>query len=200
MVQWLLGMDDSGPREIWVEGEKFNPPTIDAPQNCAWANRQCSNPAVSWRYANGATIAMSGTPLAAEGARGKPAAGSAPFGAIVYGEKGVATVDRGKFSSDPPELAKEAIANVKHGEEHVENWLACVKSRRAPNADIEIGHRSATVCHLGNIARWLNRKLHWDPVGERFLGDAEAGADPIVPAASRMNCPRPFDAPPAASS
>lgn len=54
------------------------------------------------------------------------------------------------------------------------NWLACIKSRQRPNADIEIGHRSATVCHLGNIARWTNRKLRWDPIQEHFLADAEA--------------------------
>lgn len=47
-------------------------------------------------------------------------------------------------------------------------------SRKRPNADVEIGHRSATVCHLGNIARWVGRKLQWDPVKERFVGDDEA--------------------------
>jgi myo-inositol 2-dehydrogenase / D-chiro-inositol 1-dehydrogenase len=35
-------------------------------------------------------------------------------------------------------------------------------------------HRSITVCHLGNIARWLNRRLRWDPVKEIFPGDEEA--------------------------
>ena len=40
--------------------------------------------------------------------------------------------------------------------------------------DAEIGHRTATVCHLGNIARWTGRKLYWDPVAERFVGDADA--------------------------
>ena len=66
--------------------------------------------------------------------------------------------------------------NVKNRENHVENWLTCIKSRMAPNADVELGHRSATVCHLGNIARWTNRKLRWDPASERFLEDAEADA------------------------
>ena len=59
-------------------------------------------------------------------------------------------------------------------ESHVENWIDCMKSREKPAADIEIGHRSATVCHLGNIARWTNRKLRWDPVKEIFPDDAEA--------------------------
>jgi hypothetical protein len=39
---------------------------------------------------------------------------------------------------------------------------------------VEIGHRSATVCHLGNIARLTGRKLRWDPVEEKFIGDADA--------------------------
>jgi hypothetical protein len=39
---------------------------------------------------------------------------------------------------------------------------------------VEIGHRSATVCHLGNIARWTGRKLRWDPVKEKFVGDKDA--------------------------
>ena len=41
-------------------------------------------------------------------------------------------------------------------------------------ADVEIGHRSTTVCHLGNIARWLGRRLRWDPEKEVFSGDDEA--------------------------
>ena len=36
-----------------------------------------------------------------------------------------------------------------------------------------------TVCHLGNIAYWLNRPLKWDPVKEDFIGDPEAGRRPL---------------------
>ena len=54
------------------------------------------------------------------------------------------------------------------------NWIDCIKSRKRCVADVETGHRSATVCHLGNIARWLGRKLTWDPAKEMFLGDDEA--------------------------
>jgi hypothetical protein len=43
-----------------------------------------------------------------------------------------------------------------------------------PLADVEIGHRSISVCHIANLARQLNRKLLWDPEAERFTGDAEA--------------------------
>ena len=41
-------------------------------------------------------------------------------------------------------------------------------------APVEVGHRSATVCHLGNIAMMLRRKLRWDPDNERFIGDDDA--------------------------
>jgi len=55
------------------------------------------------------------------------------------------------------------------------NWGECIRTRATPICDAEIGHRTATVCHLGNIARWLApRKLRWDPVNECFNGDAEA--------------------------
>jgi hypothetical protein len=47
-------------------------------------------------------------------------------------------------------------------------------SRKRPICDAEIGHRSVTVCHLGNIAIRLGRPLHWDPVKEDFVGDAAA--------------------------
>ena len=66
----------------------------------------------------------------------------------------------------------DQTASVRHN--HVENWLDCIKSREKPIADVEIGHRSATVCHLGNIARWTGHKLRWDPVKEIFSDDAEA--------------------------
>ena len=49
-----------------------------------------------------------------------------------------------------------------------------MKSREKPICDVEIGHRSATVCHLGNIAVRLGRKLTWDAAKEQFVGDDEA--------------------------
>jgi hypothetical protein len=54
------------------------------------------------------------------------------------------------------------------------NWLDCIKSRKVPNADVEIGHRSISVCHLVNITRELGRKLTWDPKLELFENDKEA--------------------------
>jgi hypothetical protein len=51
---------------------------------------------------------------------------------------------------------------------HMENWLDCMRSRRKPLADVEIGHRSVSLCHLANITRELGRRLRWDPEAERF--------------------------------
>ena len=97
-------------------------------------------------------------------------------GAIFIGERGKLTIDRSFCKSDPPELAEEAKEQRVPGltENHMRNWIDCVRSRQKPVADVEIGHRSATVCHLGNIARRLGRKLRWDPVREVFPDDAEA--------------------------
>lgn len=58
--------------------------------------------------------------------------------------------------------------------DHMGNFIDCMRSRKKPIADVETGHRSVTVCHLGNIALRLGRKLNWDPAQEQFIGD---GAD-----------------------
>ncbi len=60
--------------------------------------------------------------------------------------------------------------------DHVRNFVAAVKAHRDPIEPVEIGHRSATVCHLGNIAMLLRRKIRWDPAKEEIVGDAEAAA------------------------
>ena len=57
-----------------------------------------------------------------------------------------------------------------------DDFLLCVKSRKDPYFPVEVGHRVSTVCHLANLAIKLGRKLKWDPVGERFVGDEAANA------------------------
>jgi hypothetical protein len=59
---------------------------------------------------------------------------------------------------------------------HVRNFLDAVDSRHDPIAHVEIGHRSATICHVGNIAMKLRRKIKWDPAAEQTIGDDEANA------------------------
>jgi hypothetical protein len=58
----------------------------------------------------------------------------------------------------------------------VQNFLDCVKSRKKPVADVEIGHRSIIPCHLANIAFRAGRKIRWDAEKEEIIGDAEASA------------------------
>ena len=57
---------------------------------------------------------------------------------------------------------------------HHLNWFESIKSRKLPICDVAIGHRSATVCHLGNIAARLGRKIKWDPAKEEIAGDTDA--------------------------
>lgn len=60
---------------------------------------------------------------------------------------------------------------------HVRNYLDCIKSRQRPNADVELGHRTATACHLANISLRLGgRTLQWDSQREEIVGDPEAAA------------------------
>jgi hypothetical protein len=68
--------------------------------------------------------------------------------------------------SRPPRAGKlDAIIN------HMGNFFDCVKDRTLPISDVESQHRSVTVCHLGNIAMHLGRKLNWEPQAEQFVGD-----------------------------
>ena len=57
---------------------------------------------------------------------------------------------------------------------HHRNFIDCVKTRGVTIAPPEVAHRSTTICHLGNIALNLGRKLKWDPANERFVDDVEA--------------------------
>jgi predicted dehydrogenase len=57
---------------------------------------------------------------------------------------------------------------------HLQNFIDCVKSRQRPNADVEEGHYSALLCHLGNIAYRTGRRLRFDPKTEKIADDREA--------------------------
>ena len=104
----------------------------------------------------------------------------------IYGTKGMLTLLRSGFRVLPemmaPEGSKEKkpmmeALQVKGGDlngAHVRDFLDCVKSRKRPNADVEEGHRSAVMCHLGNISTRLGRSLKWDAAKEQAIGDAEA--------------------------
>jgi predicted dehydrogenase len=71
----------------------------------------------------------------------------------------------------------KAIETVKpSGGSHVGNFLECIKTRKRPNADIELGRLSTTICHLGNIATRLGRDVRFNPRTETFDDDQEANA------------------------
>ncbi|MBM3803295.1 MAG: Gfo/Idh/MocA family oxidoreductase [Acidimicrobiia bacterium] len=57
---------------------------------------------------------------------------------------------------------------------HVQNFFDCMRSRKRPNSDVEIGHNSMIACHLGNIAQRLGRQVKWDVDKERIVGDKDA--------------------------
>jgi hypothetical protein len=71
----------------------------------------------------------------------------------------------------PNELHLYTNTNGEH-----DDFLKCVRSREDPYFPVDIGHRVSTVCHLGNIAIKLGRKLRWDPKAEQFVGDSSANA------------------------
>ena len=106
-------------------------------------------------------------------------------GAVFTGEKAKLEVNRNRFASNPAGFltgAPDPAVREKWelpgwiAGPHLANWIDCIRSRERPNADVEVGHRSITVCHLVNIARELGRPLRWDPAAERFEDDAAANA------------------------
>jgi hypothetical protein len=121
----------------------------------------CSQRKVYFRYANGVVVEPGDAPMG---------------GAVFIGSKGTVKINRGVCESEPHELIEATIRDRPKGvnESHQKNWLDCLRTRAKPVADVEIGHRTASMCHLGNIARWTGRKLRWDPVKEVFPDDAEA--------------------------
>ena len=68
----------------------------------------------------------------------------------------------------------ERDVQLYHAYNHRKNWLECIRSRKETICPAEVGHRSATVCHLGNIGYWLRTPLQWGPVKERFVDNDEA--------------------------
>jgi predicted dehydrogenase len=104
---------------------------------------------------------------------------------VFHGTKGSLAINRRGFKVSPetwkgePPQDKPAMEPMEEpGTEmdvaHVRNFLDCVKSRKPPVAEVEEGHLTAAMCHLGNIATRLGRSLRWDTEKEEFVGDAEA--------------------------
>ncbi|MBI5759533.1 MAG: Gfo/Idh/MocA family oxidoreductase, partial [Planctomycetales bacterium] len=158
IAQWGIGADESGPREI--EGT-----ATFHPKGWHEVSETCR---INYKYAGGVTM------IVGQGQK------DIPQGATFVGSKGKIFVTRGKITSDPAEILadplKDSDVHLYASGNHHQNFLDCIQSRKLPICDVEIGHRSATACHLGNIAVRLGRKIEWDPVKEQIVGDPEANA------------------------
>jgi predicted dehydrogenase len=153
IAQWGLGMDESGPVAAEGKARYHKDGLFEVPEFCE----------VTLTYADGVKI------ICGQGEKG---------GTLFEGEKGKIFVTRGKIEADPAELLtaprSESDVRLYASDSHFGNWLDCIRTRKAPICDVEIGHRSATVCHLANIALRTGRKITWDPAKEEIVGDPEA--------------------------
>ncbi len=163
VVQWGLGMDESGPVEVI-------PPETG------------QYPALTYKYASGVLLQVVDWKL-------EPQKHLVPegwdvgtrienFGALYVGSEGWIHVGRaGYLKAHPTKILAALPDEPERGysvANHHQNWLDCIRSRRRPACDVAVGCRSTTVAHLGCIAHWTRRALRWDPVQEAFTGDDEA--------------------------
>jgi hypothetical protein len=94
------------------------------------------------------------------------------------GTEGWVFVNRDKYTASRKSLLSlrmtPADVRLLESEDHTVNFFEAVSSGRPVIAPPEAGHRSASMCHIGNIAMRLGRPLQWDPVKEEFVNDDPA--------------------------
>ena len=151
LAQWGIGADDGGPVE--VEGTGRSWPTG------LWNTFHHVH--VEWTYANGVKL------IATSGAGGTRFIGTDGWVDADGRAAQPESILRSEIGPDETRLYRVATSHLVH-------WLDCIRTREEPSASVETGHRTATVCHLGNLAMVLGRRLRWDPVREEFPGDDEA--------------------------
>ena len=171
LAQWALGMDGSGPVEFEDQGSEFPEPgsLYNTPTKILFRAA----------YANGVELHCQTSQ------RG--------FGIRIEGTKGWIDLTYGKVVTSPESLKDVKIgpseihlaqANKSRQEDdqknyvsdHSRNFLDCIRSREDPVANVGIGNSTANLCHLGNIAMLLHRKVRWDPKELKIIGDDEAAA------------------------
>lgn len=172
IAQWAIGQQHSGP-------VRFEP-VATMPQVLNGYNVPISY-RVTLRYADGVEIE-----LLEEGRSG----------ILFEGDKGRMFVSRGAITGTPVDelarnpLPRDAYRLYEHDElrrpelsgkidaikNHMANFHDCTLSRKTPISDVVSQHRSASACHLANIACRVGRPIQWDPQAERILGDDEAAA------------------------
>jgi myo-inositol 2-dehydrogenase/D-chiro-inositol 1-dehydrogenase len=101
-----------------------------------------------------------------------------PAGVRFEGDGGWIFVQRGDIKASDPAILKwkpgQGQVKLVQSGNHMKNFLEAVRTRQAPAAPVEVGHRSNSICVMTHIAMKLGRKLAWDPAAEKFVGDAEA--------------------------
>ncbi len=161
IAQWANGTDGSGP--VWVDGTRATfaesgmhtvPMTFDV-------HYKYDNGVELWCHTNDQTY-EDGTKFG--------------NGVKFTGSNGWIFVARGNRleASDPDIIDSEPKVKLYKSKNHHENWLDCIKSRERCICDVEIGHRSVSICHMGNISMRLGRAIKWDPASEQFVGDEAA--------------------------
>ncbi len=147
IVQWSLDMDNSGPVEVIAPDGK-------------------DHPFLTYRYDNGIVMTHEKWDW--------------PNAIHFIGTEGEIKVQRKKIETTPASLAKKEIGetekHVYRSENHYKDFLKAMRKRSKPICDVEVGHRTASVCNIGNIAYQLKRPLVWNPKKELFKNDAEANA------------------------
>jgi len=153
IAQWGLGTDRSGPSQVSGKGDFPTDGPYDNPVTFS----------VDYVYANGVTLNCST---------------ANPSGVRWEGSQGWVAVDRGRIAAEPASLLKAALGpeavHLIDSRSHKDHFVECVRTRAETVAPCEVGHRSATMGHIGNIAMRLRRPLRWDPAAERFVDDDEA--------------------------
>lgn len=100
---------------------------------------------------------------------------------VFEGTDGTILVGRGqlevRFRGGKKAAFPDKPVRVTPSTDHKANWLEAIKAGAQPICPAEIGHRTSTVCQLGNIGYRLKRKLKWDPVKELFVGDDAANKE-----------------------
>jgi predicted dehydrogenase len=154
IAQWGMGTDHTGPVKIQ------NPSSV-------WSDHPVWNTATEFYfecvYENGIKLIVSS---------------EAEQGVTFIGSEGEAWVSRGKYKVTPDKLDDTVIGpeeiQLYKSENHYRNFIDCIISREETIAPCEVGHRSITISHLGNIAMMLKQDLDWDPVQERFKNNFAA--------------------------
>jgi len=156
-AQWMLGTDGSGPISVEGKGERMADGLWDV----------YTKYDVEYTYANGVKVTVK---EGGEGQGALKATGTEGWFDYSWNAQaiGAGSRDFQQVKINPAEI------HLYQSDNHVDNFLSCVRSRQPTISPAEVGHRSASMCHLAVIAMDVGRKLNWDPVLERFGNSDEA--------------------------